>query len=168
MAALLGPLLARSNGWGPGPAGLVAGGQGAGILLAALLAARLGPMRRVGVGACLGLGLAALGIGGLAVVPAPAGAVVAAVVIGAGSGMFACHLGPLVLAEAPDTHLSRVQSLLTLVQSLSLVVANNVLGWLAGAVDARSAVVLCAVVGCGAGIAGLATPSLRNLRPAAS
>ncbi|MFE7620621.1 MFS transporter, partial [Streptomyces sp. NPDC057496] len=52
--ALLGPLLARSSGWGPGSAGLVAAGQGAGTLLVALGAARLGPMRRIGVGASLG------------------------------------------------------------------------------------------------------------------
>ncbi|MER8186100.1 MFS transporter [Kitasatospora sp. NPDC094015] len=168
VVALLGPLLARSNGWGPGSAGLVAAGQGAGILLAALLAARLGPMRRVGVGASLGLGLAALGIAGLAAAPAAGAAVAAAVVAGAGSGMFACHLGPLVLVGAPDTHLSRVQSLLSLVQSLALVVANNVLGWLASAADARSAVVLCAVLGCVAAAAGLASPSLRGLRRAVS
>lgn len=166
--ALLGPLLSRSNGWGPGAAGLIAAGQGAGMLLAALLAARWGLMRRIGVGACLGLGLAAVGIAGLAAAPAPGGAVAAAVAVGAGSSMFACHLGPLVLVGAPDTHLSRVQSLLTLVQSLALVVANNVLGWLASAADARSAIVLCAVLGCAAGVAGLVTPSLRDLRQAAS
>ncbi|MGW6692030.1 MFS transporter [Streptomyces sp. NPDC054961] len=168
VVALLGPLLARSNGWGPGSAGLVAAGQGAGILLAALLTARRGPIRRIGVGACLGLGLAALGFAALAAAPAPAWAVVAAVAVGAGSGMFACHLGPLVLAGAPDTHLSRVQSLLSLVQSSALVVANNVLGWLASAADARSAIALCSVLGCVAGVAGLATPSLRDLRQAAS
>jgi len=168
VVALLGPLLARSNGWGPGSAGLVAAGQGAGILLAALLAAHRGPMRRICVGACVGLGLSAVGIAGLAAAPAPAEAVVAAVAVGAGPGMFACHLGPLVLAGAPDTHLSRVQSLLTLVQSLAFVVANDVLGWLASAADARSAIVLCAVVGCAAGVAGLATPSLRDLCQATS
>ncbi|TLQ45128.1 MFS transporter [Streptomyces marianii] len=166
--ALLGPLLARSNGWGPGSAGLVAAGQGAGILLAALLAARLGPMRRIGMGTSLGLALAAVGLAGLAAAPATAAAIAAAVVVGAGSGMFACHMGPLVLAGAPGTHLSRVQSLLTLVQSLALVVANNVLGWLADAAGARSAIALCAVLGCVAGVTGLASPSLRGLRQATS
>ncbi|MER7850319.1 MFS transporter [Kitasatospora sp. NPDC096077] len=166
--ALLSPLLARSGGWGPGSAGLVAAGQGAGILLAALLAARLGPMRRIGMGTSLGLALAAVGLAGLAAAPAPAAAIAAAGVVGAGSGMFACHIGPLVLAGAPDTHLSRVQSLLTLVQSLALVVANNVLGWLANAAGARSAIVLCAVLGCVAGATGLASTSLRGLHQAGS
>ncbi|MFB7915476.1 MFS transporter [Streptomyces sp. NPDC056061] len=162
--SLLSPLLARSNGWGPGAAGLVAAGQGVGILLAALLAARLGPMRRIGVGTSLGLALAAVGLAGLAAAPAPAAAVAAAAVVGAGSGMFACHVGPLVLAGAPDTHLARVQSLLTLVQSLALVVANNVLGWLANAAGTRSAIVLCAVLGCVAAVTGLASTSLRGRR----
>ncbi|MFF7635891.1 MFS transporter [Kitasatospora sp. NPDC008050] len=166
--ALLSPLLARSNGWGPGSAGLVAAGQGAGILLAALLAARLGPMRRIGMGTSLGLAVAAVGLAGLAAAPAPAAAIAAAVVIGAGSGMFACHVGPLVLAGAPDTHLSRVQSLLTLVQSLALVVANNVLGWLANTDGARSAIVLCAVLGSVAGVTGLASTPLRGLRQGGS
>ncbi|MFE7621559.1 hypothetical protein ACFU6N_38970, partial [Streptomyces sp. NPDC057496] len=88
------------------------------------------------------------------------------VVAGAGSGMFACHLGPLVLAGAPDTHLSRIQSLLTLVQSLALVVANNALGWFAHAAGARSAIALCAILGCAAGVTGLASSSLRGLRRA--
>ncbi|MFI6063015.1 MFS transporter [Streptomyces sp. NPDC051286] len=166
--SLLSPLLARSNGWGPGSAGLVAAGQGVGILLAALLAARLGPMRRIGMGTSLGLALAAVGLAGLAAAPAPAAAIAAAGVVGAGSSMFACHIGPLVLAGAPDTHLSRVQSLLTLVQSLALVVANNVLGWLANAAGARSAIVLCAVLGCVAGVTGLASTSLWGQRQAGS
>lgn len=166
--SLLSPLLARSNGWGPGSAGLVAAGQGAGILLVALLAARLGPMRRIGMGASLGLALAAVGLAGLAAAPAPAAAIAGAVIVGAGSSMFACHIGPLVLAGAPDTHLSRVQSLLTLVQSLALVVANNVLGWFANVAGARSAIVLCAVLGCVAGVTGLASTSLRGQRQAGS
>ncbi|MGW3495711.1 MFS transporter [Streptomyces sp. NPDC001020] len=164
--ALLSPLLARSNGWGPGAAGLIAAGQGVGILLASLLVARLGPMRRIGTGASLGLALAAVGLAILAAAPTTAAASAAAVVVGAGSGMFACHIGPLVLAGAPNTHLSRVQSLVTLVQSLALVVANNVLGWLANAADARSAIVLCAVLGCVAGVTGLASTPLRGVRQA--
>ena len=164
VVALLGPLLARAHGWGPGPAGLVAAGQGLGILLAALAAARRGPLRRLGVGAGLGLGLAALGTAGLAAAPAPAPAVAAAVVVGAGSGLFACHLGPLVLAGAPDTHLSRIQSLLSLVQSAALVLANNALGWLAHAADPRTALALCAAVSCAAAATALSSPPLRRLR----
>lgn len=166
VVGLLAPLLARSDGWGPGTAGLVAAGQGAGVLLAALVAARRGPLRRIGAGAGLGLVSAALGAAALAAVPAsaPAAAVAAAVLVGTGSGVFACHLGPLVLAGAPDTHLSRVQSLLALVQSLALVVGNNALGWLAHASGPRLAIALCATLACLAGLAALTTPPLRSLR----
>ncbi|MEW1863102.1 MFS transporter [Streptomyces sp. NPDC088194] len=166
VVGLLAPLLARSDGWGPGTAGLVAAGQGAGVLLAALVAARRGPLRRIGAGAGLGLVSAAVGAAALAAVPAsaPAAAVAAAVLVGTGSGVFACHLGPLVLAGAPDTHLSRVQSLLALVQSLALVVGNNALGWLAHASGPRPAIALCATLACLAGLAALTTPPLRSLR----
>ncbi|MEU8590216.1 MFS transporter [Streptomyces sp. NPDC048664] len=164
-ASLLGPLLARAAGWGPGTAGLVAAGQGAGILLATLLAARRGPLRRIGVGASLGLALAAAGLAGLATSPTAMAAVAAAAVTGAGSGMFACHLGPLILAGAPDTHLARVQSLLTLVQSAALVVANNVLGRLTNTAGARTALALCAALGCAAALTALASPTLRRLSP---
>jgi MFS family permease len=168
VVSLLSPLLARSNGWGPGSAGVVSAGQGVGILLVALLASRIGPMRRTGVGAALGLGLAAVGIAGLAASPFAGLAVAAGVVVGAGSGMFACHLGPLVLATAPETHVSRVQSLLTLVQSLALVVANNVLGALADRAGAKAAITVCALVICAAGATGLASLPLRQLRQNAS
>lgn len=165
VVGLLAPLLARSNGWGPGTAGLVGAGQGAGVLLAALVAARRGPLRRIGAGAGLGLVLGACGAAGLGAVPAsaPAADVAAALLVGAGSGMFACDLGPLVLAGAPATHLSRVQSLLTLVQSLALVVGNNVLGWLAHAAGPRTAIALCAVLGCVSGLTALVAPPLRSL-----
>ena len=163
VVSLLSPLLARSNGWGPGSAGAVAAGQGAGILLVALLASRFGPVSRPGVGAALGLGFAVVGIVALVAAPVPELAVAAGVIVGAGSGAFACHLGPLVLATAPDTHLSRVQSLLTLVQSLALVVANNVLGSLADRADVKIAIMVCALVTGAAGVTGLASPPLRHL-----
>jgi MFS family permease len=162
--SLLGPLLARGHGWGPATAGLVAAGQGAGMLLAARAAARLGLMRRIGAGASLGLVLAAAGLAALAAAPDPAVAIATAGAVGAGSGVFACHLAPLVLAGTPSTHLSRVQSLLSLVQSLALVVANNVLGWLASTSGAGSALVCCAVLAGAAGAAGWASAPLRGVR----
>ncbi|MFD7902749.1 MFS transporter [Kitasatospora sp. NPDC059747] len=161
VVSLLGPLLARSAGWGPGAAGLVGAGQSAGVLAVALVAARRGPLRRTGVGASLGLAVAGVGTGALAAAPVPAVAVLAAVVVGAGSSLFACHVGPLVLGAAPGSHLSRVQSALTLVQSAALVPATNVLGGLAHAAGARSALALCAVLGGAAAAAGLASPALR-------
>jgi hypothetical protein len=78
--------------------------------------------------------------------------------------MFACHVGPLVLTSVPETHLSRVQALLTLVQSMALLVADNVLGAVAEVGSARIAAAVCAVAGAGAGIARLASAPLSGAR----
>lgn len=163
VVSLLNPLLAREHGWGAGAAGLVAGGQSLGMVAVALVVTRRGAMSRVGAGAALGLCAAALGIAALAMAPAVGVAVTGGIVVGAGSGMFACHIGPLVLTSVPETHLSRMQALLTLVQSMALLLANNALGVLADAEGARIAAAVCAVAVCGAGIVGLASKPLRRL-----
>jgi hypothetical protein len=77
--------------------------------------------------------------------------------------MFACHIGPLLMTSVPDTHLSRMQALLTLVQSLPLLVANNALGALADIDGAMIAGGVCAVAVCVAGISGLVSKPLRQL-----
>jgi hypothetical protein len=77
--------------------------------------------------------------------------------------MFACHIGPLVMTGIPDTHLSRMQALLTLVQSLALLGANNALGALADIEGAVIAGTVCAVAVCVAGMSGLASKPLRHL-----
>ncbi|MFJ9908121.1 MFS transporter [Streptomyces sp. NPDC101152] len=164
VVSLLNPLLAREHGWGAGAAGLVTGGQAVGMVVVSLLVTRRGAMRRIGAGSALGLCGAALGIAALAMAPATGVAVAGGIVVGAGSGMFACHIGPLVLTSIPETHLSRMQALLTLVQSLALLVANNVLGVLADAETATIAAAVCAVAVCGAGVVGLASKPLRDLQ----
>jgi MFS family permease len=164
IVSLLNPLLTREHHWSPWAAGLVAGGQSCGMIAAALLIIRWGSMRRVGVGAAMGLCVAAPGIAVVAVAPVSAIAVSGGIVIGVGSGMFAGHLGPLVLTSVPDTHLSRMQALLTLVQSLALVVANNALGSLADDTGATIATMVCATAVCAAGAAGLASAPVRDLR----
>jgi MFS family permease len=146
-----------------GAAGLVAGAQGVGTVAAALVVARRGTTRRIGVGAAIGLYTAALGIAAIAIAPVTAAAVAGGVIMGIGSGAFACHVGPLVLAGTPRTHLSRTQALLTLVQSLALVVTDNVLGALADTAGAEVTTVVCATVVCAAGTLGLASKPLRRL-----
>ncbi|MBD0692141.1 hypothetical protein BG452_37500 [Streptomyces sp. CBMA123] len=98
----------------------------------------------------------------LALSAGPAGAVAGSTVAGVGSGLFACHLGPLVLGGAPASHLSRVQALLTLVQSLALVLSTGLLGLLADAADAALPTLLCALATGAAGLAALATPALHR------
>ncbi|WP_369183636.1 MFS transporter [Streptomyces sp. Y1] len=160
--SLLGPLLARSHGWAAGTAGLVTGGQAAGVLAVAGLVAWRGTLPRTGVGAAAGLCAASAGIALLALAPAPAVAVAGGAVAGAGSGLFANHLGPLVLGGAPSSHLSRVQALLTLVQSLALVLANGLLGLLADRAGVTLPILLCALATATAGLTALATPTLRR------
>ncbi|KOV36508.1 MFS transporter [Streptomyces sp. XY431] len=167
VVSLLGPLLARSAGWGAGAAGLVAGAQGAGVLAVAVLLARrgAGAGRRplgAGTGAAAGLCAAAAGIALLAAAPVPAAAVVGGLLTGAGSGLFAGRLGPLVLGAAPDSHLSRVQALLTLVQSAALVLSTGALGLLADTAGPRVPIALCALATGAAGLLALASPVLRR------
>ncbi|WP_328955737.1 MFS transporter [Kitasatospora purpeofusca] len=167
VVSLLGPLLARTAGWGAGAAGLVAGAQGAGVLAVAVLLARRGvgpgrPPHGAGTGAAAGLCAAAAGIALLAAAPVPAAAVIGGLLTGAGSGLFAGRLGPLVLGAAPDTHLSRVQALLTLVQSAALVVSTGALGLLADTAGPRVPIALCALATGAAGVLALASPVLRR------
>nr|BFD92228.1 hypothetical protein KitaXyl93_35880 [Kitasatospora sp. Xyl93] len=162
VVSLLGPLLARSHGWTAGTAGLVGGGQAAGVLVVAALVARCGAPARAGVGAAAGLCTASAGTAVLALAAGPVAAVAGSAVAGLGSGLFACHLGPLVLSGAPATHLSRVQALLTLVQSLALVLSNTLLGLLADTAGATLPTLLCALATAAAGLTALATPTLRR------
>ncbi|MET8406165.1 MFS transporter [Streptomyces sp900116325] len=162
--SLLNPLLAREHGWGAGAAGLVAAGQGVGMIVVSLVVTRRGAMSRMGIGASVGLCCAALGIAAVATAPASGVAGAGGIVVGAGSGMFACHIGPLLLTSVPETHLSRMQVLLTLVRSLALVVVNNSLGVFAEVGTATTGAAVCAVAVCSAGIMGLASKPLRGLR----
>ncbi|MFD0277225.1 MFS transporter [Kitasatospora sp. NPDC127111] len=162
VVSLLVPLLARTHGWGAGAAGLVVGGQGAGVLLVAGLVSWRGALRRAGAGAAAGLCTASAGIAVLAWAPGVEPAVAGGVVVGVGSGLFACHLGPLVLGGAPEGHLSRVQALLTLVQSAALVLSTGLLGVLADAAGAGWPTALCALATGAAGLAALASAALRR------
>ncbi|MET8622245.1 MFS transporter [Kitasatospora sp. NPDC004669] len=162
VVSLLGPLLARTHGWAAGTAGLVTAGQAAGMLTVAGSVGWRGALPRTGVGAATGLCTASVGITLLALSPVPVVAVAGSTVIGVGSGLFACHLGPLVLGGAPTSHLSRVQALLTLVQSVALVLFNGLLGLFADVAGAALPTLLCACASGVAGLAALATPALRR------
>lgn len=164
VVSLLNPLLAREHGWSAGAAGLVTGGQSLGVIAVALVVSRRGTMDRIGRGAALGLCVSAPGITAVALADTVAVAVAGGIVLGAGSGMFACHIGPLVLTNTPDSHLARMQALLVLVQSLALVVGNNALGALADAQGATLAAAVCAGGVCAAGIVGLVLQPIRRPR----
>lgn len=162
-ASLLVPLLARDRLWSPGVAGLVVGALGLGVIGASLTVARLGAARRPGLAAGVGLAIAAAGQLVLALTHPPALAVVAAVVVGAGNGVFAAHLAPVLLGSAPRTHLARVQSLLGLVQSAALLATFSGLGALAHRTSPVTAVLLCSAALATCAAVALATPALRRL-----
>jgi MFS family permease len=163
--SLLVPLLARSHHWPADAAGLVIGGQSLGIIAVAMCVVRWGRFRRPGLVAAISLFVVASGTAALALAPSPMLAVVAAVGVGAGSGLLTTHLGPLLLGGTPAAYLSRVQSLVSLVQALSLLVMNNVLGNLAQA-DGPAA---CLAISAGAlavtGVFGLSSKALRHANP---
>ncbi|PWJ02757.1 MFS transporter [Streptomyces sp. NWU49] len=161
---LLLPLLAREEQWGAGAAGLVIGAQGLGMVAVTLAVLRRGPMGRPGLLAATGLVVAGFGVLGLGLAPGVAGAATAGLVIGVGNGVFSVHIAPLVLAMTPGSHLSRVQAVLVLVQSLALLLMNNVLGHLAGLGSPTAAVLVCAVMVVGVGLLGLASGPLRTNR----
>lgn len=162
VGSLLIPLLARSHHWPAAAAGLILGGQSAGIVAVALCVVRFGRLGRPGLVASGALLVASAGVAALSIAPDTALAVAAGVGVGAGSGLLTTHLGPLLLGAAPTTHLSRVQALLTLVQSVTLLVMNNVLGNTARLAGPVVGLALSASVLAVSGAVGLNSTALRR------
>lgn len=162
-SSLLIPLLARDHGWSPAGAGLLVGAQSVGTIAAALAISRWGTLPRPGLVAALGLIVVAGGqlIAGLvAVLPI---AIAGALLVGIGSGSFVGHLGPVLLSAAPETHLARVQSILTLVQSMTLLATNNIIGSVAHAFRPATAVLLCAAVLVACSLTGVLSRPIRRI-----
>lgn len=162
VASLLIPLLARSHHWPAPAAGFVLGGQALGVVAVASFVMRFGRLGPPGVIASSGLLVASTGVTALSLAPTIPVAIAAAAGLGTGTGLLTTHLGPLVLASAPATHLARVQALVVLVQSLPLLVMNNALGTAAQAISPRGALIITACVLAASGISGLASAALRN------
>ncbi|WEV26962.1 MFS transporter [Streptomyces sp. 71268] len=161
---LLLPLLARQEEWGAGAAGLVIGAQGIGMVAVTAVVVRRGPLGRPGLLSAGGLMAAGLGVLALALAPDVATATAAAVVIGVGNGVFSAHIAPLILTATPDSHLSRVQAVLVLVQSLALLLMNNLLGTLADLEGPTVITAACATLLVGTGLLGLTSRPLRTDR----
>jgi MFS family permease len=165
IGSLLVPLLARERAWDAASAGLVTGALSAGALAAALVVTRTGTHHRVGLLAGAGLVGTAAGSAVLAVGPAVAAGIAGALLAGVGLGVFIAHAGPLVVVATPDTHLSRVQALLGVVQSAALIGTNLVLGALAR-IGPAVAVLAAAGVIVAAGVLAALHPALRGRTPA--
>jgi MFS family permease len=125
------PLLARSHGWSASSTGLIVGCTAAASLLVTLAVARFGTFARPALAATVGCFIAALGITALAFAPSVALAAAAAFVQGIGVALFTSHLNPLFVAATPPTHLTRLQSVLALVQTIPLLITTPLLSTLA-------------------------------------
>ena len=162
VSGLLVPLLARERAWSPQATGAVVAAVALGTAIVAVTVLVRGALSRPGMAAAAGLLVAATGVAVLAVDRPQLWAVVAGAVIGVGSGVFATHIGPLILAATPVTHLARVQSVVVLVQSLPLLLTTNVLGSLADAVSVPAVLYACAGVLATTALAALTSPALRQ------
>jgi MFS family permease len=149
------PLLARSHGWAANQAGFIVAGNVAGGLLVTLLVARFGTFTRAGLTGGLGCLLAALGIAGLTLAPSVPTAIGATLVQGVGIGIFTSHLAPLFVRSTPRSHLTRLQSLLSLAQTVPLIASTNLLATL----NIHQALALAATTTATAGLI------LLNLKP---
>jgi MFS family permease len=148
VASLCVPLLARSHGWAAGQAGFVVAGNVCGGLVVTILVARFGTFDRAELTGGVGCLLAAVGISGLAWAPSVPMAVGATLAQGVGIGLFTSHLAPVFVRSTPKSHLTRLQSLLSLVQTVPLIVSTNLLATL----DVRQALTLAAVATALAGL----------------
>jgi MFS family permease len=159
---LLIALLAREQQWSARTGGTLTGAVALGMVGVATTVTIRGGRHRPGLAATGGLVIAAAGTAGLAAAPTTAAAVAAALVTGLGSGVLSTHIGPLILGGTPASHLSRLQSVLVLVQSLPLLLTNNVLGALADAATTRSVLYLCAAILLVSAAAAMRSSALRT------
>ncbi|MFF5215903.1 MFS transporter [Micromonospora sp. NPDC000442] len=159
---LLVPLLARERDWSPSVTGAVVAAMALGTAIVAVGVLLRGATSRPTAVAAVGLLVAAAGVVVLAVARAPLPAVLAGVLVGVGAGCFATHIGPLVLAATPLTHLARVQSVLVLVQSLPLLVTANAFGLVVEVAHVAAVLYGCAGVLAVTGLMALAGPALRR------
>ncbi len=145
------PLLARSHGWSASSTGLVIGCAATASLLVTLAVARFGTFARPVLAATVGCLVAALGITALALAPSVALAAAAAFLQSIGVDLFTSHLNPLFVAATPQTHLTRLQSVLALGQTIPLLITTPLLSTIA-AHSVPLALISCAATTAAAGL----------------
>ena len=162
VGSVLVPLLVRSRHWTAAAGGLLLGGLSLGAIAVTLVLARAGTARRSGPVAALGLLIAGLA---LTVVGLAGGVLVsfaAAVLSGAGVALFTAHTFPLILLGTPDAFLSRVQSLLSLTQAASLVLAAPLVGVAASTFGPAETLIGAGVLLAAAAVVAAGNPSWRQ------
>ncbi|WP_432946474.1 MFS transporter [Kribbella sp. CA-253562] len=164
MDVLVLPLLARDHQWSAGTAGLLIAARSIGVGAIALRILMRGAFNRPGMVAAIGLLLAALGLLGLSQFDPLPLTLAAAVVSGAGVGLFTGHVLPLLMNSVEREFQSRLQSVVVLCQNLALVVMNPLLGTLAD-LDAVGITGVCLVISAASAVIGLVAltrPVMRN------
>ena len=162
-SSILIPLMAQEHAWGATGAGVLVGVQAAGAIVTTLIVSKRGVGARAGLIAVGGLATVGLGQLVVAVTGSLPGAVAGVLLMGLSAGVFVTHLNPVLLKAAPPTYLARVQALLVLVQSVTLLVTNNVIGSVAHAFRPEVAVYGCAVVLLMCAVAGLVSRPIRRI-----
>ncbi len=164
VGSVLLPLLIRGRGWSPVVAGATLGAQSLGSIAVALVISRRGAHRRPGLVAILGLFLTVLALELLAFASTAGVAVSSGVLLGAGISLFTSHTAPLILGQAPITHLARVQAVLSVIQSAMLVLTTPLLGLGSSQFGAPAAITACGALLAVGGIAAALSRPFRCTR----
>lgn len=162
--SVLVPLLVRVNGWGAALAGIILGSESVGGVAVAITVARLGAAARAGKAALGGLAVTAAGLLLLGYAPSGVFAIVAGVTCGAGTAVFTSHAFPLILTGTPPAYLSRVQSLLSLAQAGTLVVAAPLVGVSANHLGVSNTLTIGAALLVLVSVAAFLVPSWRSAK----
>jgi hypothetical protein len=161
MLSLCLPLAARARHWGPGLTGTIEATWILGSLTVSLVVARAGTLAMPGRALAGGPVLAGLGVLAIAASRQPLPALGGALVMGVGTALFTSHASAVYVLRTPEGMLARFQALLGVVQSGAMLVANNVLGTVAGHLGATQAILLTGAVSMAAGVLALSSPQLR-------
>jgi hypothetical protein len=162
VTSILVPLLVRAHGWDALAAGQILGAQALGAGFVVLTIVWRNTSRRPGIASSAGLCLAGVATASLALCNTALMASIAGMTVGVGIGLFGSHIGPLLLASGPQSHLARVQAVLALVQALPLIVTLNLAGVIADQTGAAFAIVGCGLLTLIAGLAGITNHRVRT------
>ena len=163
VATLLIPLVVRSNGWPPTSSGLLLAASSVSGIVVALLVSRLGTAHRASLVATAGLLTTAAGLVLLGISSTLPLAILAIFAAGGGVTVFTSHTFAVILQQSPDSHLSRVQSLLSLAQAAVLVPAAPLLGRLAATAGTTFTLGVAGTALALVATAALAAPDWRRL-----
>lgn len=161
---VVGPVVAKSDaslgirGWG-----VVVAAEAIGMLVMSLVLLRW-RLRKPLVSGMLGMSLIAVPLVMLGVHPSTIALTVAAFVGGAGMQVFSTGWAVTIMEQIPAAVLSRVSSYDMLGSFVGIPVGTLLFGWLAGAIDVRTLMVLASACYAVIALATLAVPSVRHLR----